>query len=284
MTRLTYALPVLLVLGACGDSPEPYVYCDDDAVFPDVTALIQTSSVWIDATEVTQGQYRAFLDATGGGTDVGDQPVYCEWNTSYVPDEGCYVRGLADERMLDETLGCDSRPQTCVDWCDAYMYCQWAGKHLCGSTRSDPPGGRLSLELGATTDSEWYVACSSGGPNRYSPGEFEDVSRNCNVLECQSQDTCLYDEQEFPSGTVVAPGTMAGCQSPSSLYDGVYDLSGNVGEWDNSCDGETGPDDACAARGGNYLNALPCDTPLTPARSATQAFLGFRCCGDPADS
>ena len=85
-------------------------------------ALVRAGTFCVDSTEVTNEQYMAFLTAKGG--DVGGQPGACKWNSSYVPgDEGVswpYIAGRA------------SYPIVNVDWCDAFMFCNWAGKRLCG--------------------------------------------------------------------------------------------------------------------------------------------------------
>jgi formylglycine-generating enzyme required for sulfatase activity len=65
----------------------------------------------------------------------------------------------------------------------------------------------------------------------------------------------------------------------------IYDLSGNVAEWENSCNATTGASDNCAVRGGSYDSgsqttltcALSGAQPPQP-RSTTAADIGFRCC------
>src|SRR5262249_39830790 len=72
----------------------------------------------IDATEVTNAQYAAFL-ATNPQTSL--QPARCtSWNGTYA---GAYVGPLT---------GRDDYPVVGVTWCDAFAYCKWAGKRLCG--------------------------------------------------------------------------------------------------------------------------------------------------------
>ena len=64
-------------------------------------------------------------------------------------------------------------------------------------------------------------------------------------------------------------------------YTGVYDLSGNVWEWEDSCDGATGQSDICRLRGGafgvNYAG-LRCGLDFDFARNYHGDDLGFRCC------
>src|SRR5439155_13431616 len=59
----------------------------------------------IDATEVTVGQYAAFL--TAKGSDTSGQAAYCSWNTTYVP--------AADWPRTVENY---DMPVAWVDWCD----------------------------------------------------------------------------------------------------------------------------------------------------------------------
>src|SRR5262249_9629264 len=90
----------------------------------------------IDRTEVTRCQYQAFLDATRGGADVGVEGLLeCSWNDTYAPGSGC----IGSEGVY-VGQGAEDHPQPCVDWCDAYAYCIWAGKHLCGGIAGGPVG------------------------------------------------------------------------------------------------------------------------------------------------
>jgi formylglycine-generating enzyme required for sulfatase activity len=63
-------------------------------------------------------------------------------------------------------------------------------------------------------------------------------------------------------------------------------MSGNVAEWENSCNGTTGQTDNCAVRGGAY-DTTPGQASLTCASSSARmpvtrqtpaADIGFRCC------
>jgi hypothetical protein len=67
----------------------------------------------------------------------------------------------------------------------------------------------------------------------------------------------------------------------------VYDLSGNVAEWENSCSASAGANDTCAVRGGSYDSPGTAGSSLTCATSTAQppqprntqaADIGFRCC------
>jgi formylglycine-generating enzyme required for sulfatase activity len=66
----------------------------------------------------------------------------------------------------------------------------------------------------------------------------------------------------------------------------LYQMSGNLAEWEDSCDGATTASN-CNLRGGSYTAAnnapaLRCDATRTevrmPATDALLADVGFRCC------
>jgi formylglycine-generating enzyme required for sulfatase activity len=64
-------------------------------------------------------------------------------------------------------------------------------------------------------------------------------------------------------------------------YPGLYDMSGNVLEWDASCDAN-GND--CQLRGGSYDGnveplALTCNSSYSGPANIRGPNIGFRCCG-----
>ena len=80
----------------------------------------------------------------------------------------------------------------------------------------------------------------------------------------------------------MAVGSLANCVTSATGYAGVYDLSGNVDEWEDSCK-STGKAAACHIRGGSFLydlglNSLPCDVGVGTLRSYVDDWVGFRCC------
>lgn len=219
----------------------------------------------IDATEVTRAQYSAFV-AAGGVTQV---PGCAIFNTSLAPDAQCML-----EATVCQGTGCDSQPQVCVDWCDAYAYCEKQGKRLCGRIS----GGMNPFDRAADPgSSQWMNACSAGGQYKYGSGaSVESGPAFCNYVGTQL-------------GTTYAAGTHAGCTSPSPSYDEIFDLSGNVAEWEDSCEKPidtvnliTGSD-ACRTRGGSFatpLSALSCDAvpAIALRRDGVAPDVGFRCC------
>lgn len=215
-------------------------------------------SYCIDATEVTNAQYAAFL---GASPATSGQPAECAWNTSYVPLAGWPATGR------------DEYPVVFVDWCDARAYCAWAGKRLCGKIG----GGASAFGNWNATASEWYNTCSAGGTLVYPYGDSY-MGAACVGLD--------YDGTSgYQSGTDVAQpvGSAAGCHGVSAPFDAIFDLSGNVHEWEDSCDGATGAANNCHVRGGSFgmgaSSSLECGYNFL-ARDFQSASGGFRCCSD----
>jgi formylglycine-generating enzyme required for sulfatase activity len=205
----------------------------------------------IDSTEVTRAQYAAFLATS---PLVASQPAVCASNTSFVPAVG-----------WPPPAGSDAFPVGGPDWCDAYAFCAWAGKRLCGHIG----GGSLAFtDFASATASEWMNACSLDGTRAYPYGNAYDGTK------CNGEPVDGGPE----GGAVVAVKSFPDCQS----YAGVYDLLGNVDEWEDSCNGATGATDMCHLRGEGYgeKTALRCDAPEAHVRSNQQSDQGIRCCAD----
>jgi hypothetical protein len=194
----------------------------------------------IDATEVTNAQYFDFLYAT----DVGPQPTECSTNDSYKPG-GDWP---APPNRADY-------PVTDVDWCDAWAYCNWAGKRLCG--RLD--GGALAPgQLSDPTASQWFYACSRGG-TRSTP--------NGSMTICNSHSADI--------GQLLPSGATKGCEGG---YTGIFDMVGNVAEWIDACvtlDGGR----TCYLQGGSFADAVQSCATLYPWNRTDSDFdYGIRCC------
>jgi formylglycine-generating enzyme required for sulfatase activity len=213
----------------------------------------------IDATEVTRAQYCAWLETT---PSTLSQPSYCAWNDTYEPKASCIQHTEVCQ------TDCEDHPIVCVDWCDAYAYCQSVGKRLCGRIGGGPNDYNA---LSNSSQSEWYSACVSGSAsNAYTYGATYDSQK------CNGQDKGV--------GATLGVATLPNCQSGVAPYMGIYDLSGNVYEWEDSCNGTSGVNDYCRSRGGCYssdLVRLRCDDGGASPRYDTSRGTGFRCCSDP---
>ena len=196
-----------------------------------ITAPNAANNYSIDATEVTKGQYDVWLatnPALPASTDAN-----CGYVTSYAEQNTNWLYTGTDAAH---------QPVVYVDWCDAYAYCNGVGARLCGAIE----GGSTDYSSGYNdaTKSQWYRACSSGGVNTYPYGNTYSGTA-CNG----------YDYWYDNSSTMqtVAVGSLANCLTSTSGYAGVYDLSGNVWEWEDRCKG-TGQSASCGVNGGAYDN------------------------------
>jgi formylglycine-generating enzyme required for sulfatase activity len=207
----------------------------------------------IDKHEVTNADYDAFLVAKKGAVD--GQHMYCGFNTDFSRATTC-----------PHSTG-DAVPVNCIDWCDAWAYCKWAGKKLCGSIVPDAGDAVPSAQFASPGQSRWSLAC--GGPSQSTYPYGNDASTTA----------CVVAESDASAPRPVASAT--GCVG---AVPGLFDMAGNVREWEDSCD-LAGADhqNSCHARGGGF------DSPAVSARCGnvdvyprdhTASNVGFRCCAN----
>ncbi len=218
----------------------------------------------VDRTEVTNGQYAQFLATS---PDPAGQDEVCSWNDSFDPQTSTECDNVESQSSL---------PVTCVDWCDAKKFCEWAGKELCGAITGGPV---LPADFAEPGVDAWFSACSEDGMREFPYG---------NDYESES---CIGIDSPFLEP--VAAGMTTTCQGG---YPGLYDMSGNVSEWENSCTGESSASDECLHRGGSLYDAdtigatghtLRCNSsaagdntpsPALARRDLRHSLIGFRCC------
>ena len=220
---------------------------------PAMVAVPLGSGYCIDSTEVTRSQYADFL---GTAPSVSAQTPECAWNASYVPTvDWPYAQWQ------------EKYPVVGVDWCDANAYCKSVGKRLCGAVG----GGSVPPSQIDTSTSQWWMACSRGGLRQY-PYSVGSPDPNA----CISSDNTL-------GGAAASVGRLSTCEGG---YSGIFDMSGNVAEWEDSCDSASGAFDttSCRARGGNFdMQAFNDNCGFHPGfslypRSTMSYSVGFRCC------
>jgi len=208
----------------------------------------------IDRAEVTNQQYLAFTERYTVDTVIAT--TECDGNTSLVPDESC---GGALTDLPSRNL-----PVVCVDFCDAQAYCMMHGRRLCGRVGGvmNNPGDDANA-----TASEWYAACT--GPNEYIYPYGNTASASaCNGSGYAPSNMGPRDVQ-----------TLASCQGG---VNGVYNMSGNVSEWEWSCTSSKA-NAICSTRGGGFRDGpyeLRCTGSIGVSRLDASDSLGFRCCAD----
>jgi formylglycine-generating enzyme required for sulfatase activity len=217
----------------------------------------------IDSTEVTNAHYTAFLAATGNGSQTSGQPAACSWNSTFLPG--------TDGAPWPYAPGKGNRPVVNVDWCDARAYCNWAGKRLCGKIG----GGSLTGWMAGVDPptSQWANACTHSWERTYPYGNAYK-STSCNTGGTSENEKFIADVKSYPL-----------CEGG---YPGIFDMSGNVEEWIDACDKNTGATDGCASAGTSaWLDGLTpgeitcADSLYSAPRNNKWVMLGFRCCSDP---
>jgi formylglycine-generating enzyme required for sulfatase activity len=214
--------------------------------------MVRIGANCIDSTEVTYAQYRDFVNANPDASAVA-RPAECAGNTSIAPKNGFPV-------------GKDGYPVAYVDWCDAWSYCKWAGKELCGT-----PDGGATPPAGVTdpAQSVWMNACSHAGTKLFPYGLTYEAG------------ACNFQQPDGSNQGAFPPGSFPACVGG---YDGIVDMVGNIKEWENSCtsSGTDAAADPCQRRGGGFDSngaSGNCAYPEVDPRSYASSTTGFRCCG-----
>ncbi|MBX3232284.1 MAG: SUMF1/EgtB/PvdO family nonheme iron enzyme [Labilithrix sp.] len=229
----------------------------------------------IDTTEVTNADYKVFLDA---GVNPATQGGTCLWNKTYQPS---YPVSDPDAGMVVPAPA-DDAPVTNVDWCDAVAFCQWAGKYLCGAVEDGKKIGPVSeADLLNFKANQWLLACSAEARLRFPYGGVFDGTK-CNLAD-------------LGEGGVLPVGSLPGCQGG---YQGLFDMVGNVREWfdgpckpppDSGAPDAAGPEaDTCILKGGAFDNGGGTNGPVygcgfdepSIRRDHQSGNTGFRCCSD----
>jgi hypothetical protein len=211
----------------------------------------------VDSTPVTNAQYADFLSQATPATL--SQPAVCQqWNTTFTPTSGYPFHA-----------GVENYPVVYVNYCDAWAYCHWAGKRLCGRV------GFPTAAFGDVLSGELYYACSGGAthPHAYSYGDTLDPSA------CDT-DVCV-DGSATSSGHIDPVGVNKRCQS--IVYPGLYDLNNALEVILDMCetgDASDGSGDVCQLSNPDYCEEECATTGNYLGRSYSSGMAGIRCCSD----
>ena len=152
-----------------------------------------TQPFYVGQTEVTVGQFRRFVNATG-------------YKMLAEQDDGAY-RGFpnGDWKMVANTnwlepgyAQTDDHPVVCVSWNDAVEFCKWLSNQESKTYR-------------LPTEAEWEYSCRAGSKGRWCFGDDEGALRDW-----------VGDNSQTHSWPV------AGLKANAW---GLYDMHGNVSEW-----------------------------------------------------
>jgi formylglycine-generating enzyme required for sulfatase activity len=168
--------------------------------------IVRLDDYWIDQTEVTVAQFRAFVAATGHETLAERNGAALLWDESeevWRHFEGADWQHPTGPASLAE----DNHPVVQVEWEDAAAYCAWAG-------------GRLP------TEAEWEYAARGPQSLVFPWGDTFDGTRlNYCDTNCESD---LRDGEVNDGYARTAP---VGSYPAGATWCGALDMAGNAWEW-----------------------------------------------------
>lgn len=217
----------------------------------------------IDETEISVASYELFSTAVTPATAKNPLPAPCN-----VAAKTSFVAGYPSGADAGAAL-----PVRYVDWCDAFAYCDWAGKRLCGQI-----GGKTNPydRPNDPSSGQWRRACSVDKGSVDASVWPYGASPNGELCQTRDRDTGVADA---PPTAPVESGSLSGCKGASSeLNAPLFDQSGNVAEWEDSCSPSYV---TCWVRGGSFRTPsaqASCAASEAKAPLTRSDAIGFRCC------
>jgi serine/threonine-protein kinase len=165
---------------------------------------VYLDAFWIDRTEVTVAQFRAFVQASGYRTAAEKQGWAYAWVES--AKEWQKVNGADWQHPFGpESNAEDNHPVVQVSWSDAAAYCTW-------------------VEGSLPTEAQWEKAARGTDGRIYPWGDIFDGARlNYCDSRCEGGDRAFDDGYRYTAPVGSYP-------AGASPYDAL-DMAGNVWEW-----------------------------------------------------
>jgi formylglycine-generating enzyme len=172
-----------------------------------------TRPFYLGTTEVTRGQFRRFVEATGYRTEAErDGEGGRGWNE----ETGRYERDTRYSWKYTGFQQTDEHPVVNVTWNDAVAFCKWLS-------------GKEHKAYRLPTEAEWEYTCRAGTTTRFSCGDhLEGVVAVGNVADGNAK-------AKYPDWRTIAAPDGVIYTAPVGRYKpnawGLYDMHGNVCEW-----------------------------------------------------
>lgn len=167
-------------------------------------------------TEVTVGQFRAFVDATGYVTDAERDK---EGGWGYDPNsDRCVGRDPAYNWQNPGYDQSDEHPVVNVSWEDCQAYCRWLSI-------------REQRIVRLPTEAEWEYANRAGSTALYSTGDApEDILTSARTLRPKPSNVRLAIQNLKIKSVGDFPFPLPVASYPPNAF-GLHDMHGNVWEW-----------------------------------------------------
>ena len=166
--------------------------------------------------EVTVGQFRRFVEATGYRTDAERNADGNEGCRTYTGNGWSWTWGRSWQKpgfAIDDT-----QPVVCVSWNDAQAFIEWLAAQTGESYR-------------LPSEAEWEYAARAGSATKYHYGDSE--SQLCRYANHTDTSTGFDWRNKSCSDGVGNRTATVGRYQPNSY--GLYDMHGNVWEWAEDC-------------------------------------------------